>query len=176
MSGRIPSARLGAGGVQPFALTADDEGHPDGHGGSSMAAGQYARSSLRDQSIAPSAVSNLYFSPTNVNALHEAIRYRVYIESGARKLVIGKQSDVELALIMRSVYLQSARNVDSEGVVRQVRALNAAVLDYCVPRVLDEAISYLRFRQDVSTLPEPLPRGELATTKGERSLSMAPGL
>jgi hypothetical protein len=117
-----------------------------------------------------SPVSELFFSQRNIDTLQEGIRYRVYTDSG-NSMVIGRQSDVELGLVMRSVFLQEAMNGEHD-IVPQVRALNTTVLAYCVPRVLQEAKMYEQYRRDVSSLPVPLARGELATTKGDRSLVM----
>ena len=117
-----------------------------------------------------SPVSQLYFSQRNVDALQEGIRYRVYVETNG-SLVIGRQSEVELGLVMRSVFLQDCMNGEDD-IVPQVRALNTTVLAYCVPRVLQEAKMNARYQRDVSTLPVPLARGVSDTTKGDRSLAM----
>ena len=117
----------------------------------------------------PSSVSDLFFSSGNVELLQEAIRYGVNAQTG---LVISRQSDVELGVVMRSIYLQEADNDDAADLVKQVRALNTSVLAFCVPRVAQEANMYRQYRRDISTLPTPLPRGELATSKGDRSLTM----
>ena len=120
--------------------------------------------------VKPSTLNDLFFSPMNVNALQDGIRYRVFVESQGR-FVVGRQSDVELGIVMRSIMLQEGKNKD-EDVVEQVRVLNGMVLDYCVPLVLREAGSYLVYRRDVATLPEPISRGEMVTSKGTRSLEM----
>ncbi len=121
--------------------------------------------------LKPTEVAHLFFSPANVEALQHGIRYGVYRRSGASRLVVGRQSDRELGLVMRSVYLQHARN-KAEDLLAQVRELNARALDYCVPVVYREALMYMTYLQDASTLPEPLPRAELATMKGDRTLEV----
>lgn len=164
-TGRVSGAGPGAGAPPPFTLFG---------GGGAGPAGALAAGALQPKlRVDESEVAQVFFGHGNVEALQHGIRYGVYrATDGAH--VIGRQSDVELAVIMRSVYLQGARNVggDRELVLAQVRALNAAVLDYAVPRVAQEVRMYSRYRADVSTLPVPLPRGELATTKGDRSLQM----
>jgi hypothetical protein len=120
-----------------------------------------------------SGVSEVYFSERNVDALQDAIRYRVFVDSGGEH-TIDRQSDVELAIIMRSVYLQESRNVETD-VVAQVRQLNASVLDFCVPRIMQEIRGYLQHIDDISKLPVPIDRGQIATTKGDRTLVMFPG-
>lgn len=165
--GRVPDARLGTGSVTPF----EDGAAGVGGGGH---AGQIAARSLEHQQK-EGGVSSLFFSALNVEALQDAIRYRVYVESGADQTVIGRQSDVELSIIMRSIFLQEARNNARESIVLQVKALNASVLAYCVPRILEEVRTYVTYRRDVSTLPEPLPRGEFLSVKGQKTLMMPTG-
>ena len=162
----MPVARLDGTGTPAFTLFG---GQDTGGSAGAMASGAISRR----MNISGSRVASLYFSQTNVDALQHGIRYGVYRDSDGRH-VIGRQSDVELAVVMRSVYLEHGRNLQDteELVLQQVRALNKLVLDYCVPRILGEANMYIRYRHDVSTLPVPLPRGELATTKGDRTLVM----
>ncbi len=157
MNGRVDAAQ---GAPAPFALFAQSEEH---RGRDNM------KSTLRTQA---SPLSDLFFSGQNVEALQQGIRYRVFKESGDQ-LVIERQSEVELGVIMRSVFLTEARN-DARPPREQVRELNAAVLAYSVPRVLEEARMYAQYRRDASTLPVPIDRGELATSKGTRTLEMKP--
>lgn len=164
-TGRVNSHLDGAG-TPAFTMFG---GNDTGGAAGALAAGSISRRI----NMSGSRVADVYFSQTNVDALQHGVRYGVYRASEGRH-VIGRQSDIELALVMRSVYLEHSRNMsDSEDMVmQQVRALNKIVLDYCIPRILQEADMYIRYRTDVSTLPVPLPRGELATTKGDRSLVM----
>lgn len=120
------------------------------------------------RNIEATPLSNLFFSRENTEAVQEAIRYRAWVETGGRH-VIGRQSDVELLAVMRSIYLQYSRNVPY-ALAEQTRRLNARVLDYCVLRVVSELGLYERYRHDISQLPVPLAHGQLATTKGSRTL------
>lgn len=115
-------------------------------------------------------VSDLYFSPENMSALQEGIRYRVYRESGGQ-YVIGRQSDTELRVIMRSVYLEYGLNQPG-NVVGQVRELNSRVLDWAVREILSNLKQHTAYLKDASTLPVPLDKAELLTKKGSRSLEM----
>lgn len=113
-------------------------------------------------------VSDTFFSPCNIDALQEGIRYRIYVETNG-KYVIGRQSDTELKIVMRSIYYQNAKN-DSRPVIEQVRELNALVLKWAVPEVLSNLQQYEVYRRDASTLPMPMERAQLATTKGTKVL------
>ena len=170
-NGRVPTDAPGARPPAPFQLFSD--ALPS----ASQSAGPTASGFMTDtmqhvwQSRDVGDATELFMSKANVDAVQEAIRYRVYVASGG-KHVIGRQSDVELALVMRSVLLQRGRNDDASSAVEQVRQLNAEVLAWCVPRIVTEVNQYVRYREDVSTLPTPMAYGESATMKGSRELHL----
>lgn len=102
-----------------------------------------------------SKLSNLFFSKYNINILQNILRYQVWYESG-QKYVVGKQSEMELKTIMRSIFLQYGkfRNRDLIG---QVKELNEIVTQYTVPNVLSNVELYIGYKHDISFLPTPLP-------------------
>lgn len=118
--------------------------------------------------INPTEVSKLFFSEQNINALQDGIRYRIYVETNGRH-VLGRQSDQELKIVMRSIYLQYSKNQPT-NCVEQVRELNSKVLDWAVPEVLSNLKQFEVYRQDASTLPMPMELPSLMTTKGTKSL------
>jgi hypothetical protein len=115
-------------------------------------------------------VSKLFFSENNINVLQDGIRYRVYVETNG-KYVIGRQSDQELKIVMRSIYLQYSKNLPTD-VVGQVRELNAKVLEWVVPEVLSNLKQHEVYRRDASTLPMPMERPPLLTVKGTKTLEI----
>ena len=121
--------------------------------------------------ITRNSISDLFFSPQNIDALQEGIRYRVYVESKS-KFTIGRQGDIELKTVMRSVYLQ--HGIGNNECISRVRFLNSKVLEWVVPEVLNNLLQYERYKQDISTLPMPLARAPIASMKGSRSLEFKP--
>lgn len=115
-------------------------------------------------------LSELYFSQCNIEALQQGIRYRIYMETDGR-FVIGRQNSNELKIVMRSIYFQHAKH-DNRPVVEQVRQLNAYVLAWTVPEVLSNLKQYEQYKKDASTLPMPLERAQLSTTKGTKVLEI----
>lgn len=113
-------------------------------------------------------LSSVYFSRLNIDALHEAIRYQVYLKS-CKKHIIGRQSEQELKVIMRAIYLEHAQHRNSD-VLPEVRRLNGFVLEFCVPRILQEINMYISYRNDISKLPTPMDRGEFISAKGSKYL------
>jgi hypothetical protein len=146
-------------------------GHEGGGSSSSSSSSSSAAASFTDatKGFERTPVADLFFSSVNVDALQEGIRWRVYVDSGHKKYTISRQSDRELYIIMRSVYLQNSLNAPSD-VVAQVRDLNAIVISFCVPRIVNEVDMYREYQQSLSRLPEPMSRGEMVTNKGSRVL------
>jgi hypothetical protein len=56
---------------------------------------------------------------------------------------------------MRSIYLQYAEHRETDITI-QVERLNQLVLDYAIPTVYNEAVGYVRYCQDQSSLVVPL--------------------
>lgn len=120
--------------------------------------------------LSKNEVSDLFFSRKNLDFLHDAIRYLVY-EKSCKKHIIDKQSETELVIIMRSIYLQYTQS-KPYSVAQQVKELNTQVLNYCVPRILQEINQYIYYRNDISTLPVPMDRGTFMSTKGTKVLEI----
>ena len=122
--------------------------------------------------IERSCLSDLYFSALNIDAVQEGLRYLVYKQTSS---VIGRQSDQELKLIMRGIFLQYAKH-EQYDVVGQVKELNQRVLEFAVPRVVTNLRQHQKYIVDASTMPVPLDRAPIATMKGSRSLEYKVGL
>ena len=102
-------------------------------------------------------LSKVFFSKGNIIILQKKIMQGVYNNSKGR-FEIGYQDEDTLKIIMRSVYLQNAAN-NPNNITAQVEALNHIVADYCVPQICSEAEGYIKYKNDVSTLPVPLSHG-----------------
>ena len=130
----------------------------------------YRDEALRGMCQVSQKLSDLFFSPQNMEALQQGIRYLVY-EKSCKKHVIDKQSEEDLHIVMRSIYLQHALNLPYM-IVEQVRDLNKKVLDFIVPRVLNEISIYMEYKRRVSTLPVPLARSENTSVTGTKTLEL----
>lgn len=113
-------------------------------------------------------LNDLYFSKVNIDALQQGIRYSVFKKS-SNKHIIGDQSETELKVIMRSMYLQYGKNKPYD-IVQQVRELNKLVLDYAVPRILSQIEQNIGYRKEISSLPVPLERAQNESVKGTKVL------
>lgn len=122
------------------------------------------------KTIDANSVNRLFFSKLNVDALQEAIRYKVYVQTDGRH-VISRQSPEELHSVMNGMYLTYGKNMlEPDRALRDVQSLNQRVLDYCVRHIVGELEMYERYRRDIETYPNPLERAALETSKGTKVL------
>lgn len=110
-------------------------------------------------------VSVLFFSRKNVDYLQYMMKKLVYKETGH---IIGRQSDEELLIIMRSIYLQNSKN-QPEQISRQVAELNREVLRFSVyDKIIPKVKGYATFLYDNVRTNVVLPREQLVSMKGSR--------
>ena len=113
--------------------------------------------------IQPTALTQLFFSKVNMDRVQNQIRYKVYLVSNG-EYVIDRQSDTEVEIVMRSVYLQYSQNLNCR-LAEQVDNLNKLVVDWAVPRIMSELQEYQRYLKDINQLPTPI---ELPTNVSQR--------
>jgi hypothetical protein len=101
------------------------------------------------------ALSNAYFSAENMQIIQNGLRAGVYAMSN-NEFIIAPQNVDTLKIIMRSIYMQYAEHYPDK-ITEQIERLNKLVLDYAVPTVYNEAVGYMKYRIDQSTLVSPLP-------------------
>jgi hypothetical protein len=101
-------------------------------------------------------LARVYFSAGNIQILQNGLRAGVYAMS-QNKIVIPPQNQDQLKIIMRSTYLQYAEHLP-DNITAQVERLNKIVWDYVVPTVYNEAVGYLKYMQDQSSLVMPMDR------------------
>ena len=56
---------------------------------------------------------------------------------------------------MRAMYLQHSQNM-CNNITEQIKQLNNYVINYAVPQIYNEAESYLKYKQHVSYLANPI--------------------
>lgn len=121
--------------------------------------------------IDENCVSKLFFSKLNVDLLQKFIQEEVYkLSNGNYK--IGRQSDIQLGIIMRSIYLQSGPYSNCDK--KEVRKLNNLVLQDAVPKIHSAIKQYIVYKKDVSTLPKPMELPEYVSGSGTKSSEMKP--
>jgi hypothetical protein len=99
-------------------------------------------------------LATVYFSADNIQIVQNGLRAGVYKMSGD-KYVVAPQNMDTLKVIMRSIFLQYAE-YDMNNIKNEVARLNKLVLDYAIPNVYNEAVGYMKYMEDQSTLVVPL--------------------
>ena len=104
--------------------------------------------------IQETPMSNLFFSDMNIQVIQWTIRYQVFQSKNKR---ISYQSQNELFVIMRSIYLQYANSiVNSKDMLENIKTLNKMVVDYTVKNVSDQLDQYDNYIEKISSAPIPL--------------------
>jgi hypothetical protein len=118
-----------------------------------------------------SILSEVYFSAGNIQIIQNSIRAGVF-KMSRDKYNVPPQNIDQLKIIMRSTYLQYAKH-SATNITKQVEELNELVLNYCIPFVYNEAISYVKYLQDQSSLVLPLER-EIRPDREYKQLQLKP--
>ena len=114
-----------------------------------------------------SPLNDMFFSHENVEVIHQNIIKSVSNQTGYK---IARQSDTELQIIMRSIFLQYSKNRPC-NLKEQVAELNRKVLTYAVDRIITEISQYLEYKDTVNKLPLPLNHPKNLSNAGTKSLS-----
>jgi len=110
------------------------------------------------------------FSLKNIDLLQQGIRNKI-LNVTYGKINISRQSDDELKIIMRSIYFQYGQNRNI-NIIEQVLELNTLVIEWSVPQIISNFKQSQQYIKDISTLPEPLERSILPSTKGTKTLNI----
>ena len=111
--------------------------------------GEYSLKGIIEQT----PMSQIFFSPMNVNGIQSTIRYRIF---KTNNVTISAQSENELFIVMRSIYLQYSKNIQSNDVLAEIKYLNKLVINYSVEKITTELVAYNRYLQDINNLPIPM--------------------
>ena len=114
-----------------------------------------------------SNLSNAFFSRENVDKIQNNIIERVRIESN-NEFNIGRQSDLQLQIIMRSIYLSNSKNLNY-NIQQQVAILNDSVVDEFIKQIIPNIKQYLSYRKEISSPRYIMPHSQ-PVSSGNNSL------
>jgi hypothetical protein len=122
--------------------------------------------------IEDSKVSRIFFSMNNINHIKKLLcsiikrraNYDISPES---------QSTKEIITVMRSIYLQNSKNMDTK-INEQIIELNYAVLLDLYPRTLNNIKHYLTYIRSHGTHPIPMERPRNVHITGTKTLNGIP--
>ena len=147
--------------------------------GSSRPSNDVSNNTL-NYSLEETPLSRLYFSQENAESVQTEIKKTVYelcqqdtdpILTAHKPIIIGRQSDLQLQIIMRSIYLQYAKNVDY-NIAEQIRELNSLVVRECVPGIITNVKQYFGYTADVQRLPLPIDLPKNPSSRGEKTYNL----
>ena len=113
-------------------------------------------------------LNDVFFSDDNIDALQIWMRNMVSNATEGREF-IGRQSDIELKIIMKAIYLEYGKN-QNDNILEQVKELNKKVLDFAVPRILTEIKQHKEYIKDASNIHVPMDRSVNVSNKGSKTL------
>lgn len=115
-------------------------------------------------------LSDVFFSAENLEYIQTAIRYQIWLASN-KQHVIGRQSDTEIQIIMRSMYLNYGRFLPT-SVQQQVKELNDLVVQECVSKALSQIQQHIWYLWQASknTPWTPIEHPQSMSGKGLKQL------
>jgi hypothetical protein len=99
-------------------------------------------------------LSDVFFCKENITIIQNGIRKSIYDNT---EKIIDTQPEDQIKIIMRSIYLQNAKNI-ADDISYQVEQLNTQVIRECVCKIVTELNSYLKYKNDISNLAIPIDR------------------
>lgn len=139
------------------------------HEGNEYYCGGNSKYALAGIQIEPTPLSNLFFSNENMKRIQNAIKQQVYLKSNKKFKLDVDQSNEDLLIVMRSVFLEEAKHFP-DHIVRQTKILNQKTLETVVPGIITNIKQQYKYIQDISTQPVPLPPPLNVNSKGRKSL------
>jgi hypothetical protein len=115
-------------------------------------------------------LSKVFFSEENVTRVQNLVRYNVWLQSG-KQYIVGNQSDIELRIIMRAVYLQYSKNLDY-NIKEQILDFDKHILEYCVRDIIHEVKQYYDYIEHTEKLPIPIQHPVNVAKQTTRSLPL----
>jgi|SRR3989344_4245275 len=93
-------------------------------------------------------LNNAFFSRENIQIIQNRLKFRVFEESKGKHR-IGNQSEADLLIIMRYIYLQFSKNLPYD-IPKQIKELNELVVDEVLPQVFASIDQHLQYLKDIS--------------------------
>jgi len=112
-------------------------------------------------------LSDVFYSQSNIDFLQNSMIEGVFKLSNGVK--IDKQSEDELLIIMRSIFLQHSKNLNT-NIQEQIQVLNGLVLDYCIPNINGNIKQYNGYIHDITKEQDIMEMPQFVNTKGDKTL------
>ena len=120
------------------------------------------------KNVSSNLLNKTFFSSENIEIIQNNIRHSVWSKSN-HKFVIAPQSETQIEIIMRSIYLQYSKNL-SYNIKEQIEELNNLVLTECVPNIMSNIKQYIGYKQDLNSGPTFMDHPKNVSSAGSKSL------
>ena len=101
-------------------------------------------------------LNNIFFSKENIDIINKQLILRVWKNTN-KQFRIGRQSENRLAIVMRWVWIQYARNLPF-NYSEQISRLNCHVVDQILPNIITNLEQYIGYLKDIEKQKAPLER------------------
>ena len=119
------------------------------------------------KNVSKNVLNQTFFSKDNINIIQNNIRYRVWKQSN-HQFTISNQSETQLEIIMRSIYLQYSKNL-TNNIKEQVEELNDMVVTEGVPNIMSNIKQYLGYKQNLETGPAFMEHPQNVSNAGSKT-------
>jgi hypothetical protein len=129
---------------------------------------QPLNTSIITNQIEPNKLTATYFSKSNLDKIQSEIIKQVKEKNGKD---ITRQSDTQVQIIMRSIYLQFGKN-NRTPLKSQLEELNNLVVEECVRIILPNIEQYSGYIRDITNPIPTVPIPESSSNKGRNTFSL----
>ena len=118
-------------------------------------------------------LTDYYFSPKNVDRIQRLIKKKVYDQSG-KKHLIDRQSDADLIIIMRYIYLTNLEELSGKYVgndVGFIKILNSLTTEEAARIIIPNISAHFKYLETAFTNPiDMISRPKNVSSTGEKTL------
>ena len=117
--------------------------------------------------IEKTKLSTMFFSESNINLLQKLIKYNVKKETNK---IISEQSNEELFIIMKSIFLNKANlGVKTDACIKkELRKLDLLVANECTKKIITQIKQHIIYLDNINNLAVPMERAESTNIKGTK--------
>lgn len=115
-----------------------------------------------------SMLSKVFYHKKNIDLIQKQIINKVLKETNGEYL-IERQSDADLEIVMRSIFIQNARH-RPDNIPDQIRELNNLVVDDIVPGIISEIQGYFGYLERTFGTMQIMDRPTNVSNAGKKTL------
>ena len=120
------------------------------------------------KNVTTNPLNSAFFSKENIIIIQNSIRHTIWLKSN-RQFIIAPQSETEIEIIMRSIYLQYSKNLPT-NIREQIRDLNNLVVREAAPNIMSNIKQYLNYKQDLTSGPQFMDHPKNVSSAGSKTL------